>query len=476
MVAVGETGEGTREHRVQLAVSPLKFIDWASTLAGATGLMVYHTSVVVDGMEFSFSPSGICAQGKLRSHKLFSKDVENVIVTDIGTSSVPGKVMHRTLRKFFQRNTYDALRKNCNSFTDVALGFLVNARLDDAYRGVDKLGAVVEHHTGLVQSMSRGLYTPNPKADGFDLEQVRDAALQERLAVDDGVSRVDTNVLANKASLSDLRMSQRHLIAIDKKLDGLPTRIAQLEEKMASTQSEWGGIADRLDGPNMGTLPVEPLDGSKCWQVPGELQDLSDKPHIGNVHMCQSMAPRLTGPFTFPSPRMFNKDIFGDSPPKSLKSPRPITEGQADRIAFNKEQPDEPPKVAEPSEPLETDAEAEMMMASAPNQRIDPVSLKDEAATQGPVMGPEMPPTDPEQETCNRRPTQPVFLRAIRGSRRIFAGVSPTRPRRIASDDCSTSPRRSDCSTSPSKRGRARSFMKRWVNVGEAKSSTEISC
>ena len=30
-------------------------------------------------------------------------------------------------------------RKNCNSFTDVAMGFLLDMRLDEAYRGVDKV-------------------------------------------------------------------------------------------------------------------------------------------------------------------------------------------------------------------------------------------------------------------------------------------------------------------------------------------------
>ena len=40
------------------------------------------------------------------------------------------------LREHFARNTYDLLRKNCNTFSDVALAFLLGRRLDPKYNQV----------------------------------------------------------------------------------------------------------------------------------------------------------------------------------------------------------------------------------------------------------------------------------------------------------------------------------------------------
>merc|ERR1712032_374276 len=86
--------------------------------------------------------------------------------------STSGKQMLKALKPHFKVDTYDLLRKNCNSFSDCALFYLLDVRLEPKYRDLEKLGAAAEKNTGLVQSVTGGEYQPNPSADGFDLEKL----------------------------------------------------------------------------------------------------------------------------------------------------------------------------------------------------------------------------------------------------------------------------------------------------------------
>ncbi|CAK9066105.1 Serine/threonine/tyrosine-interacting protein B [Durusdinium trenchii] len=90
-------------HRIELVFSPL---------ANMQGLLGYHSSVLVDGEEYYFSPSGIRCYPKLSSHRRMS--VERV---DVGESVLGGATLLDVLSKHFQPRTYDLLRKNCNNFT-----------------------------------------------------------------------------------------------------------------------------------------------------------------------------------------------------------------------------------------------------------------------------------------------------------------------------------------------------------------------
>lgn len=151
--------------RVQLAVSPL---------GGIPGATAYHTSVVVDGEEFSFSNGGVSRAHGPRSHSIPGKAPR---IIDMGTSTHSGDQMLAKLEPHFRQGTYDLLRKNCNSFSDCALYFLVQQRLNPEYRTLERMGGQMP---GLVQAVARmgggggsggaGPYTPNAQAADFDLE------------------------------------------------------------------------------------------------------------------------------------------------------------------------------------------------------------------------------------------------------------------------------------------------------------------
>lgn len=143
---------------VELAVSPL---------AGLRGFGGYHTSVLIAGEEYYFSPTGIHCCSKVHSHP---KEV--MVKIFIGHSSASGAELLCFLEEHFQEGSYDLLRKNCNAFTDCALYFLCERRLDLQYRAVEQLAWMADDHTGIMQSLSHGEYSPNPLAEEFDLQVI----------------------------------------------------------------------------------------------------------------------------------------------------------------------------------------------------------------------------------------------------------------------------------------------------------------
>mmetsp|Transcript_71558 Transcript_71558/g.141927 ORF Transcript_71558/g.141927 Transcript_71558/m.141927 type:complete len:225 (-) Transcript_71558:134-808(-) len=146
-------------HTVQLAVSPI-----GPPLGGQQG---YHTSVVVDTHEYYFTEQGIEIGFGLESHSDFAAGPD---VLGQGASHTSGEAMAKALRPHFAPKTYDLLRKNCNTFTDCALFFLLGMRLDRKYRALEKLTAVADDQVGLLRMMH--LYTPNPEASGFETRRV----------------------------------------------------------------------------------------------------------------------------------------------------------------------------------------------------------------------------------------------------------------------------------------------------------------
>jgi len=143
-------------NEVELAVSPI------GNLRGAAG---YHSSVLLGGEEFYFSPFGICCSRKLSSHE---STVQRILV---GFSDLTSKEIIGILSDDFCPGSYDLLRKNCNAFTDCALYLLCGRRLDSSFKALDVLGQMADS-AKLVQALSLGAYTPNEKADGFELEAV----------------------------------------------------------------------------------------------------------------------------------------------------------------------------------------------------------------------------------------------------------------------------------------------------------------
>eukprot|EP00927_Polykrikos_kofoidii_P009689 TRINITY_DN14054_c0_g1_i3.p1 TRINITY_DN14054_c0_g1~~TRINITY_DN14054_c0_g1_i3.p1 ORF type:complete len:232 (+),score=41.77 TRINITY_DN14054_c0_g1_i3:67-762(+) len=146
-------------NHVQLAVSPI-------------GPGAYHSSVLINGEEYSFSDGGIsCAPG-LASHSQMQQQnqaggKQEPMIIDFGMSLYAGSELRAQVEQHFLTGTYDLLRKNCNSFSDCALFFLVHKRMPKKYRSMEQLGSAF---SGILKSTSQ--YTPNPKAADFDLEKL----------------------------------------------------------------------------------------------------------------------------------------------------------------------------------------------------------------------------------------------------------------------------------------------------------------
>merc|ERR1719409_1326709 len=157
-------------HKMQLA---------SSLLGGIPGLNAYHTSVVVDGEEFFFTPGVIMrSQGPdFESHRRMSAQGEQITplkgggdkhsmkITDLGNTVLSGDVLLHELAPHFQSGTYDLLHKNCNTFSDMALFYLLNKRLDSTYNSIEKFGA---NNPQLLTQVTGGAYVPNPGALTFD--------------------------------------------------------------------------------------------------------------------------------------------------------------------------------------------------------------------------------------------------------------------------------------------------------------------
>lgn len=152
---------------VQVAVSPI---------GGIPGAQAYHSSVIINGEEFSFSDGGITIARGTDSHDAMAKQNNSSTqvqikteVFDMGLSQYSGSQVKAALERHFQPGTYDLLRKNCNSFSDCCLSYLLKKRLDQRYRQLELLGS---RNPALLQQLSGGNYTPNPKTEKFDLEQL----------------------------------------------------------------------------------------------------------------------------------------------------------------------------------------------------------------------------------------------------------------------------------------------------------------
>eukprot|EP00929_Paragymnodinium_shiwhaense_P077291 TRINITY_DN39800_c0_g1_i1.p1 TRINITY_DN39800_c0_g1~~TRINITY_DN39800_c0_g1_i1.p1 ORF type:complete len:192 (-),score=26.18 TRINITY_DN39800_c0_g1_i1:112-687(-) len=176
------TGTPT-EHRVELAVSKIKGLQ-------LPGMQAYHTSVLVDGLEYSFDLTGVTSSKTLRSHENFP--LENVDVLHMGFSELSGYDLIFAVTPHFRPGTYDLLQKNCNSFSDCALYFLLGARLE-GFSVPDSVGATLERYTRLVYGLTLGGYQANAKAESFDINfalsvlgKVRVQAITKKQTMQDG--------------------------------------------------------------------------------------------------------------------------------------------------------------------------------------------------------------------------------------------------------------------------------------------------
>uniref|UniRef100_A0A7S1MRE1 PPPDE domain-containing protein n=1 Tax=Alexandrium catenella TaxID=2925 RepID=A0A7S1MRE1_ALECA len=148
-------------HKVQLAVT---------ALGPYVGTQAYHTSLSVDTVEFSFSQRGVVTTRNFQSHTHLRGGPHHII--DLGNSSLSGAQMAKAVRPFFKEQSYDLLRKNCNSFTDCALFFLLGRRLEAKYCELEQIATSADKLMGIVRVLSLGDYAPNPRANSFSIEDV----------------------------------------------------------------------------------------------------------------------------------------------------------------------------------------------------------------------------------------------------------------------------------------------------------------
>mmetsp|Transcript_8299 Transcript_8299/g.14300 ORF Transcript_8299/g.14300 Transcript_8299/m.14300 type:complete len:323 (-) Transcript_8299:45-1013(-) len=142
---------------VEIAASALFQIPMVAT--------AYHTSVLVNDEEFFFSDSGICYDKTLMSHP-DGKPSERF---PLGRTNYTGAEVWWALDQHFRPGSYDLLRKNCNSFSDCALYFLLRKRLDTKYMAAERIG---RNTPSLLEQVTGGMYKANPTAADFDVESV----------------------------------------------------------------------------------------------------------------------------------------------------------------------------------------------------------------------------------------------------------------------------------------------------------------
>mmetsp|Transcript_8032 Transcript_8032/g.17953 ORF Transcript_8032/g.17953 Transcript_8032/m.17953 type:complete len:194 (-) Transcript_8032:64-645(-) len=139
--------------------------DWM--LAGQS---VYHTSIVLGDKEYYFSPMGVQEVPVVELSKPSSHSVmTDTKVCEVGRTKRSGKELKQRLESHFPAGSYDHIAKNCNSFSDCALSFLISRRLPLQLRRMESLG---KDNPTIVAVASNGRYKPNPKAKNFDLEKV----------------------------------------------------------------------------------------------------------------------------------------------------------------------------------------------------------------------------------------------------------------------------------------------------------------
>lgn len=141
---------------VQLAVTPVLTI---------AGMSAYHTSILVGGREYFFDMEGITSAPALWSHgspeplrqadfgdvRYFSKGDGSCFagvqpqkepyteVHMLGTTGKATRAFIDALTPFFGAGSYDIGHKNCNTFVDAALYYLLRRRLDGRYNRVERL-------------------------------------------------------------------------------------------------------------------------------------------------------------------------------------------------------------------------------------------------------------------------------------------------------------------------------------------------
>eukprot|EP00931_Biecheleriopsis_adriatica_P001026 TRINITY_DN10121_c0_g2_i1.p1 TRINITY_DN10121_c0_g2~~TRINITY_DN10121_c0_g2_i1.p1 ORF type:complete len:205 (+),score=49.67 TRINITY_DN10121_c0_g2_i1:18-632(+) len=181
-----EDEDGQQVQSLRSVRKPRKVTLWISDMGlpwiPGVGRAV-HSSVMIDQTEYEFNGTGIAKSHGPKSHERFSGKPE---VVEMGFTTKGGSDLMSRLGDDFPPGTYDLLRKNCNTFSDCALFYLVGQRMEDEHRALEKIGEMLNRYTSVVSALFQG-YAPNPKADNFktmaviDNIQMRRQRAQERV-------------------------------------------------------------------------------------------------------------------------------------------------------------------------------------------------------------------------------------------------------------------------------------------------------
>jgi len=175
---------------VRLAITPI-----GPAVAPVLG---YHSSVLLGRTEYTFSNVGVVQADGPLSHSTLSAETRFV---DCGRQVVNTQTFEAVIYPLFAPGTYDLLRKNCNGFADCAVCLLTGSRLDKRYMQMEALGRWADEYLSVVQRLSGGRYSPNPKSNGWDVDLV---------ASELGVARQRLRCLPEELTLSSGCAPEEH--------------------------------------------------------------------------------------------------------------------------------------------------------------------------------------------------------------------------------------------------------------------------
>ncbi|CAD7951630.1 unnamed protein product [Amoebophrya sp. A25] len=224
-----------------------KYYDGPNDIQLIPGATAYHTSVVINGVEYFF---GISSSSDFASHRAIGAQKDGVDLANsnqsmmesggggassssgapgslsqmklikMGKSNKTGSQVVAALSQYFPAGHYDLLRKNCNSFSDVAIFYCLGKRIDSSFRRMESLGSSWK---GILAGQG---YEENPKAEGFDVEEIvakidpmKMWASKGYTLGGDGSAGGGANSARNagSASLTPEEMRRRRLEAIEKR-------------------------------------------------------------------------------------------------------------------------------------------------------------------------------------------------------------------------------------------------------------------
>ena len=99
-----------------------------------SGFQAYHTSIVINSTEFFFDDTSIQSAPVRLGRPLAShvrppvegapvSAAQHATLVPMGKTRHSGDELRAALRPYFGDGSYDLLRKNCNTFSDVALAY-----------------------------------------------------------------------------------------------------------------------------------------------------------------------------------------------------------------------------------------------------------------------------------------------------------------------------------------------------------------